>query len=282
ALIKGEANVSADPVQVYYYQLDHLGTPQEITDPQGNTVWSVHYRAYGNVLKQEIEEVHSPLRFQGQYYDAETGLHYNRHRYYNPSTAAFLTLDPIGLAGGLNNYQYVPNPTGWVDPLGLAVRKGDGDCCGQGRKLSDAEMRALGKQRAQDYAHKVNSEWDAMKPAEGAKKPGAVDVIVTRDGQVFEGYSTRKGHPNYDSPLSHADPAVSDAYNNIDKNLQTRPTHGKCAEVSALSKAKAAGADLNGAVSISADVKLGSLKPACPSCLPALILLGVKDGAQNQ
>ncbi|MCV4265935.1 RHS repeat-associated core domain-containing protein, partial [Pseudomonas capsici] len=56
-----------------------------------------------------------------QYFDAETGLHYNRHRYYNPGTGRFLTPDPIKLAGGLNNYRYVPNPTGWVDPLGLAT-----------------------------------------------------------------------------------------------------------------------------------------------------------------
>ncbi|MBX8610469.1 RHS repeat-associated core domain-containing protein, partial [Pseudomonas cichorii] len=55
------------------------------------------------------------------YFDAETGLHYNRHRYYNPGTGRFLTPDPIKLAGGLNNYRYVPNPTGWVDPLGLAT-----------------------------------------------------------------------------------------------------------------------------------------------------------------
>ncbi|WP_262381666.1 RHS repeat-associated core domain-containing protein, partial [Pseudomonas koreensis] len=64
-------------------------------------------------------EIDNPLRFQGQYFDAETGLHYNRHRYYNPGTGRFLTPDPIKLAGGLNNYQYVPSPTGWVDPLGL-------------------------------------------------------------------------------------------------------------------------------------------------------------------
>ncbi|WP_201798461.1 RHS repeat-associated core domain-containing protein, partial [Photobacterium kishitanii] len=54
-----------------------------------------------------------------QYYDSETGLHYNRHRYYSPKTGRFTTIDPIGLAGGLNNYQYVPNPLNWLDPLGL-------------------------------------------------------------------------------------------------------------------------------------------------------------------
>ncbi|WP_241152681.1 RHS repeat-associated core domain-containing protein, partial [Pseudomonas viridiflava] len=66
--------------------------------------------------------------FQGQYFDAETGLHYNRHRYYNPGNGRFLTPDPIKLAGGLNNYQYVPNPTGWVDPLGLENCPGAPSC----------------------------------------------------------------------------------------------------------------------------------------------------------
>ncbi|WP_415896098.1 RHS repeat domain-containing protein [Neptuniibacter sp. PT34_22] len=111
--------------KAYYYQLDHLGTPQELTDSQGKIVWSAHYRAYGQLAIAKVEEVINPIRFQGQYHDLETGLHYNRHRYYDPYSARFTTIDPIGLAGGLNNYQYVPNPTGWVDPLGLASCKGD-------------------------------------------------------------------------------------------------------------------------------------------------------------
>jgi RHS repeat-associated protein len=76
-------------------------------------------RAYGNVVALDVQEIDNPLRFQGQYFDTETGLHYNRHRYYNPNTGRFLTPDPIKLAGGLNSYRYVNNPTGWVDPLGL-------------------------------------------------------------------------------------------------------------------------------------------------------------------
>ncbi|MFJ2333559.1 RHS repeat-associated core domain-containing protein [Pseudomonas helleri] len=115
ALLQGEG----DEAQAYHYQLDHLGTPQELTDHRGQIVWSAHYRAYGNVLKLDKAEIINPLRFQGQYYDEESGLHYNRHRYYNPNTGRYLTPDPIKLAGGLNSYQYVPNPTGWVDPLGL-------------------------------------------------------------------------------------------------------------------------------------------------------------------
>ncbi|WP_261845086.1 RHS repeat-associated core domain-containing protein [Aliamphritea ceti] len=121
AMLKG----SGQATEVYYYQLDHLGTPQELTDSQGKIVWSAHYRAYGQLAIAEVEEILNPIRFQGQYHDLETGLYYNRHRYYDPHTARFTTIDPIGLAGGLNNYQYVPNPTGWVDPLGLASTPGD-------------------------------------------------------------------------------------------------------------------------------------------------------------
>ncbi len=67
------------------------------------------------MARLEIEEIDNPLRFQGQYLDAETRLHYNRHRYYNPNTGRYLTADQIKLAGGLNSYRYVPNPTGgWI------------------------------------------------------------------------------------------------------------------------------------------------------------------------
>ncbi|UZQ75232.1 DUF6531 domain-containing protein [Pseudomonas lurida] len=105
--------------KAYHYQLDHLGTPQELTAPDGEIVWSAHYRAYGEISRLDIGKVDNPLRFQGQYFDQESGLHYNRHRYYNPDIGRYLTPDPVKLAGGINAYQYVPNPTGWVDPLGL-------------------------------------------------------------------------------------------------------------------------------------------------------------------
>ncbi|WP_197432258.1 RHS repeat-associated core domain-containing protein, partial [Pseudomonas lundensis] len=60
-----------------------------------------------------------PIRFQGQYHDHETGLHYNRYRYYDPQAGRFISKDPISYAGGLNLYAYAPNPVEWVDPLGL-------------------------------------------------------------------------------------------------------------------------------------------------------------------
>ncbi|WP_244136476.1 RHS repeat-associated core domain-containing protein [Burkholderia sp. BCC0405] len=109
---------------VAYYHCDQIGTPQELSDGTGALAWSAHYRAWGEA-KEAIGEaarkagIRNPIRFAGQYFDAETGLHYNRHRYYDPGSGRFVSKDPIGLAGGINVYQYAPNPTGWVDPLGL-------------------------------------------------------------------------------------------------------------------------------------------------------------------
>ncbi|PKA73057.1 RHS repeat-associated protein [Pseudomonas baetica] len=111
-----------------WYQCDHLGTPQELTDQQGDIAWSAHYKAWGEIdeHRSALAQRHgltNPIRFQGQYHDHETGLHYNRHRYYDPGVGRFISQDPIGLAGGLNLYAYAPNPVGWVDPSGLTAKK---------------------------------------------------------------------------------------------------------------------------------------------------------------
>ena len=108
--------------EIYHY---HLGTLRELTSQQGKLVWKARYKTYGNVAEKDVEEVENNLRFQGQYFDEETGLHYNRHRYYDPTLGQFTTQDPIGLLGGVNNYQYAPNPVGWVDPLGLTAKPDD-------------------------------------------------------------------------------------------------------------------------------------------------------------
>jgi RHS repeat-associated protein len=119
AMLDGKGPRQACP---FYYQLDHLGTPQELTDCSGEIVWAAQYTAHGRLtrLNRDTDQVlDQPLRFQGQYFDAETGLHYNRHRYYNPDLGRYLTQDPVKLAGGLNGYRYELNPTARVDPLGL-------------------------------------------------------------------------------------------------------------------------------------------------------------------
>ncbi|MDH5180069.1 MAG: RHS repeat protein [Gammaproteobacteria bacterium] len=111
--------------KIYYYHNDHIGTPQIMTDARGDVVWEAKYKVYGNVAGFDVQNIENPLRFQGQYFDKETGLHYNRHRYYHPVIGRFTSVDPIGLEGGANNYEYAPNPISWIDPLGLSAKKGD-------------------------------------------------------------------------------------------------------------------------------------------------------------
>ncbi|WP_444929141.1 RHS repeat-associated core domain-containing protein [Microbulbifer sp. SSSA002] len=109
--------------QVCHYHLDHLGTPDTLTNQEGEVVWSVAYQSYGNIALAHKNQIEQPIRFQGQYFDEETGLHYNRFRYYDPEVGEFTQQDPVGLLGGSNSYQYAPNPLEWVDPLGLTAAK---------------------------------------------------------------------------------------------------------------------------------------------------------------
>uniref|UniRef100_UPI001F343295 RHS repeat domain-containing protein n=1 Tax=Pseudomonas sp. LAM2023 TaxID=2800477 RepID=UPI001F343295 len=109
-----------------WYQCDHLGTPMELTDEQGNVAWAGQYKAWGEVKEERSDwakqhGLSNPIRFQGQYHDPETGLQYNRYRYYDSKTGRFISEDPIGYAGGLNLFAYAPNPIEWIDPLGLST-----------------------------------------------------------------------------------------------------------------------------------------------------------------
>ncbi|OUM32589.1 hypothetical protein B8W70_07420, partial [Pseudomonas sp. 1239] len=108
-----------------WYQCDHLGTPMELTDHNGEMAWAGQYKAWGEVREERSVwarqvGLSNPLRFQGQYHDREAGLHYNRFRYYEPKTYRYISKDPSGLRGGINFYNYASgNPLGYVDPLGL-------------------------------------------------------------------------------------------------------------------------------------------------------------------
>ena len=107
---------------IYYFHTDLNGLPEELTDEAGEIVWECSYQLWGKPV-QEIAhtQIQQNLRYQGQYLDRETGLHYNTFRYYDPDTGRFTMPDPIGLAGGYNMYQYAPNAFMWIDPLGLTA-----------------------------------------------------------------------------------------------------------------------------------------------------------------
>lgn len=115
--------------RIFYYHNDHLGTPQAMTDPDGRVVWQAEYRPFGAAsLEEDPDGDGKPTtnnqRFPGQYFDAETGLHYNWHRYYEPETGRYLQPDPTGIREGRNHlYVYVSNnPVSLIDPKGLEAQ----------------------------------------------------------------------------------------------------------------------------------------------------------------
>ncbi|PQV65607.1 hypothetical protein CDT97_21760, partial [Cronobacter sakazakii] len=118
-----------DDCEIYWYHTELNGLPERVTDADGQTVWRGQFSTWGET-ERELSvpqwQVPQNLRFQGQYLDRESGLHYNLFRYYDPVTGRYTQMDPIGLAGGINTYSYVGDPLVWVDPLGLAVCSASG------------------------------------------------------------------------------------------------------------------------------------------------------------
>lgn len=105
---------------VYFIHPDHLGTPRVVTDQAGTVVWRADYEPFGKA-NITTSTVTMNLRLPGQYFDSETGLHYNYFRDYDPATGRYLQSDPIGLDGGINVYAYASNnPVNRIDPDGLA------------------------------------------------------------------------------------------------------------------------------------------------------------------
>ncbi len=106
--------------QRYSIITDYLGTPKEAYDTWGNKIWEIELEAYGKVRSCSGDKSFIPFRFQGQYHDEETGLYYNRFRYYSPEEGMYVTAqDPIRLMGGDKFYSYVHDPNAWLDALGL-------------------------------------------------------------------------------------------------------------------------------------------------------------------
>jgi RHS repeat-associated protein len=98
---------------------DHLGTPCEVYDETGQKVWECELDIYGRVRKLAGNRELVPFRYMGQYEDGETGLYYNRFRYYSPEDGIYVSQDPSRLAGGWSFYAYVSDPNIYVDIFGL-------------------------------------------------------------------------------------------------------------------------------------------------------------------
>ena len=119
-------SLSADPKsgKRYYVYTNQIAAPIRVDDDAGRTVWSAQLGPYGAAKVDPASTIDMPLRFPGHYFDSETGLHYNRNRYYSPELGRYLQTDPAGLAGGINSYGYRTRPLTTVDIDGL------GQACG--------------------------------------------------------------------------------------------------------------------------------------------------------
>ncbi len=112
--------------QLYYVVSDHQGTVREILTEAGELIWAGRLLTWGEPERWPVLTVNDPrnltcnLLFCGQYEDSESGLCYNRFRYYDNETGQYLSTDPLNLRGGVSPYSYVHNPANWIDPLGLA------------------------------------------------------------------------------------------------------------------------------------------------------------------
>ncbi|WP_243901653.1 RHS repeat-associated core domain-containing protein [Acinetobacter bereziniae] len=187
---------------VWFYHCDHLGTPLEMTDHSGAIIWKAQYKAWGELVSakqrfaraqdesyarsgksekakssffENSEIISNNIRFQGQYFDEETGLHYNRYRYYSPYVGRFVSKDPIGLLGGSNIYQYAPNPIEWIDPYGLQATK---NTC----KVSFGHKITRYVSKAEALAIKANN---GLVPIIGSNGKPSAKAIWVNDGSDF-------------------------------------------------------------------------------------------------
>ena len=117
-----QRDVSSQAESLFFYHNDVNGCPIRLLSLKGQVVWFARYSVWGNVEQLLVNRVDNPIRLQGQYYDEETQLSYNRYRYFDPDIGQFISQDPIGLEGGVQLYSYAPNSLSWVDPLGLLCK----------------------------------------------------------------------------------------------------------------------------------------------------------------
>ncbi len=173
-----------DAPEIFWFHCQPNGTPERMTDSEGQVRWEGVNSAWGKLLRESETQVSGysqNLRMQGQYLDRETGLHYNLFRYYDPDCRRFTQQDPIGLAGGINLYQYAPNALVWVDPWGLSR------CSGGTRltvnkpkilsstKLSSTERKFLERQ----FMKKMNALNRAAQRGELVWSPGTHEVRIS-------------------------------------------------------------------------------------------------------
>lgn len=135
-IIRADAPQEVIDERFFAIVTDLVGTPSELIDESGSLAWRSRRTLWGATAWATNSSTYTPLRFPGQYFDPETGLHYNFHRHYDPETARYVSPDPLGLIPAPNPFTYVLNPLLWIDPLGLKACIGEADPASQAGNLS--------------------------------------------------------------------------------------------------------------------------------------------------
>ncbi|QEY26241.1 DUF6531 domain-containing protein [Neisseria zalophi] len=182
-----------------YFHNDQIGIPREMTDQFGNLLWYGEYTAWGKLNKDErvYPLAHQPFRLQNQYYDEETGLHYNFLRYYEPDCGRFVNQDPIGLWGGNNLYWFGPNSQNWVDSLGLSAGK-------LGRELNRKSLTVQSWQTPHHIVQENSNKTKYSRLSRGLLDSEGINIDDAANGARLTSTYTSKlrKHPLYNSNLT--------------------------------------------------------------------------------
>lgn len=144
-----ERRTDTDDERFFAIVTDLIGTPTELVDESGELAWRTRATLWGTTTWNRDATAYTPFRFPGQYFDPESGLHYNYFRYYDPESARYLSQDPLGLAPAPNPTAYVHNPLLWADPLGLLpCKKNEPDDPTWGGRVVYGEPDAEGRPTA--------------------------------------------------------------------------------------------------------------------------------------
>ncbi|RZH14378.1 RHS repeat-associated core domain-containing protein [Acinetobacter pittii] len=208
---------------IWFYHCDHLGTPQEMSNQTGAIIWKAQYKAWGECKVEQgksdffdnSEIISNNIRFQGQYFDGETGLHYNRYRYYSPYVGRFISKDPIELLGGFNMYSYAPNPVVWIDPFGLTCKSWLAKALDAGHTIPSDMTRPhghhivfKGKFEKTAYAPYVNKSKSILKKYGIDPVNDPANLMIANNGQ---GVHTVENAKKVSVELTKADREISSA-----------------------------------------------------------------------
>ncbi|MEQ6358024.1 RHS repeat-associated core domain-containing protein [Lysinibacillus sp. M3] len=215
---------------------DYLGTPVEAYDEEGNKVWSAELDIFGRVKEFTDVEDFIPFRYQGQYEDVETGLYYNRFRYYSPVEGIYTQVDPIGLTGGNPTlYAYVIDPNIWIDPFGLNVSTGAGrthityEGIRNGKQYTGyASMPGTGRTPSEVLNYRYPGGFDPANPKVPDVRP---DIMYHVEG--VDGKNTARGleqHGFEENVKNYGRDQVDNKQNPVGKNNKKRDKYKKAAK----------------------------------------------------